>query len=326
VTSLALLGTVPASAQNAAPILPPELAPMAAKYQASLAALTEVRNKTMTQAQQPYLAALAAAGQKAAGGKKPDEVRAVTEEKEAIAAGRTLAAIASPLLPRELAMLRAALLRETARVERDFATRAQQGATEYLRGLTFYETKARAAGQADLLKLIEAEKLKIAGQSPGSVKPGGKAARNLVVNGDFAQKKEDGSPESWNASDRGRGAIITEQGTTFLRVVSADKTVTYFLQNAGRPAEAQELEVSLRLRCRDMKGQGAYGVIIAQRDANNTVLSRDVPCSLSAPSPGWRSLSGVVKLRPETKKLSVECRILDCTATVDFSNVRAETR
>jgi hypothetical protein len=120
--------------------------------------------------------------------------------------------------------------------------------------------------------------------------------------------------------------VTSEQGTTFLRARSADKIVTYFLENVDRPAEAQELAVSLRLRCRDMKGQGNYGVIIAQCDANNTVVSRDVPCALSASSPTWRSLNGVVKLHPETRKLVIECRILDCLATVDFANVRVETR
>lgn len=326
-TVSALVGMQATLGENSTVALPPELAPMAVKYQANAAALTEARNKAMTQAQQPYLAALTAAAQKAATGNKADEARAVTEEKEAITAGRALAPLASPLLPRELAMPRASLLRETARVERDFAARAQQSSAEYLRGLAFYETKARAAGQADLLKLIEAEKAKIAGQSPGAAgKPGAKTARDLVVNGDFAQKREDGSPESWNSGDRSRGAVTSEQGTTFLRAKSGDKTVTYFLENATRPADAQELEVSVRLRCRDMKGQGNYGVIIAQRDANNAVVSRDVPCILTAPSPAWRPVSGVVKLRPETKSLVIECRILDCAATVDFSNVRVEAR
>jgi hypothetical protein len=32
------------------------------------------------------------------------------------------------------------------------------------------------------------------------------------------------------------------------------------------------------------------------------------------------------EIHPETKKLITELRIIDCLATVDFSNVRAETR
>jgi hypothetical protein len=322
----ALLGIQAALAENPTVALPPELAPMATKYQTSLAALTEARNKAIAQLQQVYLTALTTAAQKATTGNKADELRTVTEEKDAIAAGRTLATTPSPLLPRELAMPRGTLLRETARVERDFAARAQQGAAEYMRGLAFYETRARAAKQTELLSLIEAEKLKVAGQAPQSSHAGGKAGRNLVTNGDFAQKKENGAPESWSTNDPGKGAVTAEQGTSFLRAVSSDKNVTYFLQNVDRPAETQELAVSVRLRCREMKGQGSYGIIVAQHDGSGGIVSRDVPCEMVAVSPAWRSMNGIVKLRPETKKLTIECRILDCMATVDFSNVRVETR
>jgi len=325
-TMRALLGIHAAFAENAMVTLPPELAPIATKYQTSLAALTDARNKAITQLQQGYLTALATAAQKATSGNKADELRAVAEEKDAIAAGRPLATTPSPLLPRELAMPRGTLLRETARVERDFAARAQQGAAEYLRGLAFYETRARAAKQTELLALIEAEKLKVSGQAPQTSHAGGKAGRNLVTNGDFAQKKANGGPESWSSNDPGKGAVTAEQSTSFLRAVSGDKNVTYFLQNVDRPAEAQELAVSVRLRCREMKGQGSYGIIIAQHDGSGGIVSRDVPCEMLAVSPAWRSVNGIVKLRPETKKLTIECRILDCVATVDFSNVRVETR
>lgn len=325
-TFTALLGSQAASAENSAVALPPEVAPMAAKYQAGVTALAEARTKAIAQLQQVYLAALATAGQKATSRNNTDELRAVTEEKDAITAGRPLASTASPLLPRELAMPRGTLLRETARIEHDFAARGQQGAAEYLRGLAFYETRARTAKQTELLALIEAEKLKVSGQTPASGRPGGKPGRNLVVNGDFAQKKENGSAEGWSTNDPGKGAVTAEQGTNFLRAVSSDKNVTYFLQNVDRPAEAQELVVSVRLRSREMKGQGSYGIIIAQHDGSGGIVSRDVPCEMNAQSPAWRSLNGIVKLRPETKKLTIECRILDCVATVDFSNVKVEAR
>jgi hypothetical protein len=142
---------------------------------------------------------------------------------------------------------------------------AQQLGTEYLRGLAFYESKAQAAGQADLLKQIQAEKLKVAAQSAG---------QSVVLNGDFAQKKADGTPESWTGGGPGKGAVTTEQGVTFLRMVSGDKKETWFIENVDRPANAQQLEVSVRLRSPDFKGVGPYGIVVAQRDAANQLVAR----------------------------------------------------
>ena len=116
-----------------------------------------------------------------------------------------------------------------------------------------------------------------------------------MVNGNFALKKDDGAPESWTCRQAGEKRVATEEGTTFLRVVSRDKKEAWFLENIERPAGAQELRVTARLRCRDLKVQGECGVIIAQRDGENNLLVRDHPCLLSAPSPGWKSLSGIVK-------------------------------
>ena len=61
-------------------------------------------------------------------------------------------------------------------------------------------------------------------------------------------------------------------------------------------------------------------------DKNNwRSFARDLPCDLEAPSPGWRSLSGVVHIHPKTKKLITKCHIIDCVGTVDFAGVRVET-
>jgi hypothetical protein len=134
--------------------LPPELAPLTANYEGELVSLATAKARAITPAQQTYLAALADAAKKATVANKADEFRAVAEEKEAITAGRSPDLVASPLLPRMLASPRAALLHEVARVEREFIPRVQQTAAEYLRGLAFYEAKARTAGQIEVLKQI----------------------------------------------------------------------------------------------------------------------------------------------------------------------------
>lgn len=147
-----------------------------------------------------------------------------------------------------------------------------------------------------------------------------------MVNGDFALKKDDGAPENWIAGGPGKGAVAAEEGVNFLRVVSRDKKETWFLETTERPAGAQELRVTARLRCRDLKVQGECGVIVAQRDGENKLLARDRPCILSAPSPGWKAFSGIVKIRPETKKLIIRCNMVDSVNTVDFADVRVEAR
>jgi hypothetical protein len=323
---IALVRLPAAGAQNAAGGLPPELVPLAAKYQSDLDAHAQTRSKAVAALNQAYLAALDTAGQKATDEGKLDELKAVTEEKEAVTSGRALPSLAAPLLPHELATPRAYLRRETARAEHEYTVHAQQAAVDYLRALAFYENKARMANQTDLVQQIEAEKLKLAGQNPAGPGSAPIAARDVVVNGDFALKKEDGTPLNWTSGGPGKGAVSTEEGTTFLRVVSRDKKETWLLENIERPAGAQELRVTARLRCRDVKVQGECGVIIAQRNGENNLLVRDHPCILSAPSPGWRTLSGIVKILPETKRLIIRCNMVNSMNTVDFADVRVEAR
>jgi hypothetical protein len=316
-----------AGAQNEpAAGLPPELAPLAAKYHADLDALTQVRSKAVATLRQSYLVALGLAEQKATSERKPDELKAVTDEKEAVADGRALTPLAAPLLPHELATPRAYFQREIARAGHEYAAHAQQAAGDYLRALAFYENKARMANQTDLLQQIEAEKLKLAGQNPAGPGSAPIGARDLVVNGDFSLKKDDNTPLNWTSGGPGKCAVATEEGTTFLRVVSRDKKETWFLENIERPVGAQELRVTARLRCRDVKVQGECGIIIAQRDGENNLLVRDHPCLLSGPSPGWKSLSGIVKIRPETKRLIIRCNMVNSVNTVDFADVRVEAR
>ncbi len=133
---------------------------------------------------------------------------------------------------------------------------------DYLRGLTFYENKAQAAGQTDLLKQIQAEKARLAAQGGTGARPAHGAGQSVVLNGDFTQKKADGTPEGWTAGEPGKGAVATEQGATFLRMVTADKKETWFIQYIDRPPDARELQVSVRLRSPDFKGQG----VVRNRD------------------------------------------------------------
>ena len=315
-----------AGAQNEPAALPPELAPLAARYRTNLDALALARNKAVAALRRSYFAALDLAGQKARAESKLDELNAVNDEKETLAAGAALTVPAAPLLPRELATTRAYFQREMAREEREYSAHAQQAASDYLRALAFFENRARMAKQTDLLQQIEAEKSKLAGEKAGIPGSAPIAARDLVINGDFALKKADGAPETWFAGGAGTGVLATEQGVTFLRLVSRDKKDTWFVESAERPAGSQELRVTARLRCRDPRLQGECGIIVAQCDGENQFIVRDRSCTLSATSPGWKTLSAIVKLRPETKKLVIRCSLAQSPNTVDFADVHVEAR
>jgi len=323
---IALPGLPSALAQNAGSGLPPDLAPAAAQYQSAVDALAAERTKALDQLRQPYLTALAAAGQKATRENKQGEATAVVDETAAVTAGSALSPAPSPLLPRGLSTPRGYFLREAARLDREYAVHAQQAGAEYLRGLTFYENKAQAAGQTDLLKQIQAEKARLAAPGGAGARPAHGAGKSVVLNGDFTQKKADGTPERWTAGEPGKGAVATEQGVTFLRMVSADKKETWFIQYIDRPPDARELQVSVRLRSPDFKGQGPYGIVIAQRDAANQLVVRDQPCVLKAPCPVWKTMNGTVLIHPETKQIIVRCNKVDCSATVDFADLRIEAR
>jgi len=322
----AMVCPAPAGAQNEPGALPPQLAPLAARYQTDLDALAQAHGKALAALRRSYLTALDSAAQKAKAESKLDDLKAVIDEKETLAAGGGLTALAAPLLPRELAAPRAYLQREIAREEREYTAHAQQAAGDYLRALAFFENKARMAKQTDLVQQIETEKLKLAGQTAGTPGAAPGAARDLVVNGDFALKKADGAPETWFAGGAGTGVLATEQGVTFLRLVSRDKKDTWFVESAERPAGSQELRVTARLRCRDLRLQGECGIIVAQCDAENQFIVRDRSCTLSATSPGWKTLSAIVKLRPETKKVVIRCSLAQSANTVDFADVHVEAR
>ena len=329
VAALSLLGGLsPTIAQNDAADLPPEIAPLAAKYQADLDALAQSKSKAMATVRQPYLTALAAVEKSATNEGKNDVLKAVTDEKEAVIAGQALANTATPLLPRTLATPRAALMKESARLDHDYALRAQQAAAEYLRGLVFFEGRARTGSQTVLLQKIDAEKARITGRSAASPNAGPSSGKSIVLNGDFSQKDENGMAENWKLGGKSQGAVTTEHGITFLRFVNPNAKKNAFFQSVDRPADAREVLISVRIRSgADLTGHGEYGFLIWQLDAQDKQITRDMPVRLTAPAPAWATYSGAVKLVPEAKKIMFR-GIIDngLTGSVDFAELRGEVR
>ncbi len=79
--------------------LPPDLAPAATKYQSAMDALAAERTKALDKLRQPYLTALAAAGQKAASENKQGEAKAAADEMAAVTAGSALSPAPSHCCP-----------------------------------------------------------------------------------------------------------------------------------------------------------------------------------------------------------------------------------
>lgn len=303
----------------------PEIDAPAKRYEAAVSSSRLLLDKSLGAARAPYLPALSVAEAKASGTGKPDELKAILDEKQALAAGRALDAIPSPLLPRSMNAARSAYLRDVAKAERDEAARIENAKGLYLRDLAFIETKARSARNETLLQGVANEKAKLVEGSvtvSGSTPPAARG-RNLIENGNFAERNPDGTPGAWNHENRGKGAVISESGISFLRFISADQKEAFFLQNVQRPENVRELAVSIRVRCDQIK-EGGYGLVIAQRDGSKKLTSRDKVCYSTTPVRQWRQLKGQVKLKPETKDLVVKIQIDSAGATVDFADLKIE--
>jgi len=299
--------------------LAPELAPLAAKYDAEIAALTRAHEQALEPIRKAYLNLLATAEQQVTSVGNPDALKAIVTEKEALTTGPTIDQTPSPLLPQQLIKPRTTYLRELARIDRSHAQIAQKPTTDYLRALAFLEAKARGSKQTDLVEQIRTEKLRISGQAASNSGP---VQNTLVVNGDFSQKNANDLPDKWSVNGPGKAAATMEDGMPFLRLLSPSKTETWLRQPIKRPPGAKELRVQLRVRCRDFKSGGGYGIVLAQFDSAATWRSGTEVCWSDSRVPSWKELRGVVTLQPDTAEIVIRCNIKDAIATVDFADVR----
>jgi hypothetical protein len=319
-----VLGLLPSAlGQVGQNTLPPEIAQLAARHKADVEASAKLQEQALAAARAPYLSALSAAEAKASTAGKPDELKAVMEESETVKTGRTMSETPSPLLPRTLMSARNAYLREIAKAARDHQARTQAAGGVYLRGLAFAESTARGPNRAALLGQINAEKLKLTGQS--SAAPPVSSQGNVVLNGGFTAKEPDDTPSQWKHGGSGRGAVTSDATGSFLRMINTDGKEGFFLQLIGRPVDAKEVRVSVRLRSQAVKG-GTYGLVVAQRNSGGGLIGRDTTCTTSSELHSWREFNATVKLKPDAAAFVLKCNMDGVIGTVEFSDVRAEVR
>ena len=148
--------------------LAPELAPLAAKYKAALAALDAQKAATLARVQQTYGIALDAAEKTATTAGSIEAIAAITKEREALKSG-PLAPAWPENLPKALQAARKAFLDGAARVSADETPRRKAVDADYLRALASLQPKA--AGKPELAAQIAAEKEKVLGMVPAGGRP-----------------------------------------------------------------------------------------------------------------------------------------------------------
>lgn len=174
--TLALVGML--HAQDPAPALAPELAPLAAKYEADSKALNMQKEAAITRAAQPYSAALDAAEKSEITAGRVAAIAAITAERDALKKGDVKPEFPSDL-PKGLSTARKNCLDGFTRVGADFQQRQQRIIADYVRILATLQ--ARPGGNAALTIQINEEKVRVLKAAPPGDSPLARLAGSWVI-------------------------------------------------------------------------------------------------------------------------------------------------
>jgi hypothetical protein len=145
-------------AEDPAVPLAPELAPLAAKYNADLTALETQKAAEVLRVSQPYLTALDAGETKATTAGEVKGMGAITQERTEVKGGEMREEEPAEL-PKGLHGARKSCMDGIARVTKDFTARQDKVKTEYVKALGALETRGR--GNAALMAQIATEKERV---------------------------------------------------------------------------------------------------------------------------------------------------------------------
>jgi len=190
----------PIPAAVAASRFVPELAPIADKYHANLAALRAQAEEAMAWLKNAYLTQLSAADQGATAAGQIKIVAAILEERKSMQDGLTMSTVLPPDLPAALNGPRQTYIAGFRKLSADSALGRQRLDTDYLRDLG--TLGARAPGGSEFAKQVEEEKALLVRNAPTAVVAAVEAAppqsgSNRVVNGNFGDAAPDGFPKGW---------------------------------------------------------------------------------------------------------------------------------
>jgi hypothetical protein len=325
-TSASLLLLIALATSLCAQTLAPELAPLATKYKADLAALDAQRVNAIGQAQAAYVAAMATAEKNATKAGNVAALSAITAERGAVT-GDLMSPGMPPGLPKELQNPRKAYLDAVARIRAAETPRRQALDGAYLRALT--GLGAKAPKESELAKQVEGEKQKLIASAP-STNPSKASSKNVVVNGTFDIVGAAGQPGGWTMAE---GYKVQRDGNNY--VMHATCKVPAYLsvnQDILIPARARSVTLTGRVRgkilARDpAKSQGPPGVFLAAQylDKND------------APTTNWMMLDGgndmAWKIVTMTQKIPEDMKVLQVALVLkyvsgefDFDDIEVEFR
>lgn len=300
--------------------LPPELKSLAEKRDADLAAVQKGKETALATVKAPYLATLNQAESKATQAGKTDVLKGILDEKEAVSSNAPMPPVPLPVLPREVYSARSTYLREAARLSQATAPKLNQIRSDYLRSLGDLELRARQSKNQELLKAITAEKLKTVEDSANAktAEIPTSTGKNQLINGDFLQRKSDGTPESWSLHSK-TTSIVPESSFSFLRVDSG-----YGEQTVSIPPGAHSVTISGNVRYKNSGtsvGCRIYGSVhppgstkevdIAVTEIGSTTLS-------------WKHISSTSKIPAGCSQINVGYYVNGNGVTLDLRDIRLE--
>lgn len=304
--------------------LSPELAPLAAKYKADIAALEAQRTTAIAQAQKPYEAAMATAEKTATAAGNVAAVGVINTERVAMSKGLMPPGF-PPGMPKELQAPRKVYLEAIERIRTAEAPRRQGLDGAYLRALTSLGTKA--SKESELAKQIDTEKQKLIANAPSA--PSKQTGKNMVINGTF-DAVEGGRPAGWQFIEPD-AFKMSRDGTNNILHASA-KVIGYAgaWQDILLPARSRTVTLSGRVRGQVLArkpGEPDFGgkILGTFLDKNETD-SKNYMFYPADISPRWKTFSMTQKIPDDMKALRVTLEMKFSTGEFDFDDITVEFR
>lgn len=306
--------------------LAPELAPLAAKYKADIAALEGQRIAALAQAQKPYVAALATAEKAATAAGNVAAVGVINADRAALTK-ELMPPGFPPGMPRELQSPRRTYLDAVARVRTAEAPKRQALDGAYLRALT--TLAARAPKESELAKQVDAEKQKLIDNAPAA--PSKQVGKNVVINGTFDAKDSTGRLPGWNTNEGDDTFKIARDGTNnVLRASAATPGYATIWQDIVLPARARNVTLSGRVRGTPKvrkPGETDFGAKIVGNflDQQEAATQNWIwfPPEINA---DWKTLTQTQKIPEGMKVLRVFVEYKAVTGEYDVDDIGVEFR
>ena len=315
--------------------LAPELAPLAAKHTADLAALDAQKQTALARYEPFYFASLDAAEKDALARSNLDAVAAIRQERGALQAGKIGDLVVEPYpekLPVSLKSARSTLFDNYKHIEAELIQQRQRVNADYLRNLSMLEQKA--AGNPGLAKQIKAESDAVLGvpvtTPEGEVTVATKTGK--LINGDFTQADSSGFPVGWklvnhnfdeNAAPAGETfKVMQENSRSFLHTAFEQPAKDFHVvQLVDIPHFAREIETKFQVRGIVSKKGGNRWYVFRVFDENGKVTS-EYHADFQMDS-SWKTYSKTQKLDPKArhKQVRVELRTSNETGFIDWSHV-----